>query len=186
MHRILPWLVTLCAGCASLPDTAPRQLLDQSNGSTLIVVRKPMVFSRPRTDLAANVRDYATLVAFQEDRAGQYTTWMVVHRWSTVDPRMTSAGESAQGRVLLAADGRILAFDPQSAAALLHRGELLFAPTSAAASFAYSLDLPTLRYLADSDELSLRFADDPLPAAYLLWEDGRTELRAMLAGARDK
>jgi hypothetical protein len=173
----------LCSGCASVNDTAPRELLNESNGSTLIVVRKPMVFSRSRTDVAANVRDYATMVAFQEDRAGHYGTWMVVHRWSTVDPRMGAGLGNASGRLLLTADGRTLTFEPASAAALLSRGELLFAPPSAASSFAYDIDLVTLRYIAASADLTLQFPDDPLPVAYAVWEDGRTELQALLGGA---
>ena len=102
------WLsLSLVASCASQPNTAsdrardnardfapdngpgnaPKELLDEDSGTTLIVVRRPIVLARSRTDLAANVRDYVTLVVAQEDRSGKYSTWLIVHRWSTVDPR---------------------------------------------------------------------------------------------------
>jgi len=48
--------------------------LDDSSGSTLFVVQQPLLFARSRSDLAANARDYVTLVALQEDRSGKYSS----------------------------------------------------------------------------------------------------------------
>ena len=155
------------------PGNAPRELLDENSGSTLIVVRRPIVLARSRTDVAANVRDYVTLVATQQDNSGKYSTWLIVHRWLTVDPRIDSARSLASGRLQLLADGRTLALAPlEPPPAFASRGDLLYAPHTPSSFWVYQVDLPTLRYLAAARNLSLRFVDDAYPVAYSLWEDG--------------
>jgi len=199
------WLsLSLVASCASQPNTAsdrardnardfapdngpgnaPKELLDEDSGTTLIVVRRPIVLARSRTDLAANVRDYVTLVVAQEDRSGKYSTWLIVHRWSTVDPRIDTARTLGSGSLLLIADGRTIALAPvQQPPAFASRGDLLYAPRTVVSSWAYQVDLPMLRYVVAARDLSLRFVDDAYPAAYGLWQDGRRELHGLLDGA---
>ena len=65
------------------------EIFDEETGSTLLVVSKPLVFARDRSDVAAHARDYATLVAVEDDRSGQYTQYLLLYRWSTVDRRMS-------------------------------------------------------------------------------------------------
>lgn len=177
------------AASSSLDDradnvSAPRELLDEKTGITLIEVRRPLVLARSRSDVAANVRDYATLVAVQEDRSGKYSTWLVVHRWSTVDPRIDPAHTISSGSVLLIGDGRTIALTPaQQPPGFIDRGELLFAPPTKRDSWAYAVNLSTLRYLAAAHDISLRFVDDAQPEAYVIWEDGRRELAGMVDNA---
>lgn len=184
------------AGCASAPRSsapraadgaagnAPSELLDENSGETLIVVRRPIVLARSRTDVAANVRDYVTLVAAQEDRGGKYSTWLVAHNWSTVDPRIDATRSVGSARLLLIGDGRTITLTPaQPQPLFVRRGDLLFAPSTSVASWAYAVDLPTLRYLAAASDLSLRWNDDALPVPYTLWADGRPELLGLLDNA---
>jgi hypothetical protein len=198
------WLSLLLTSCASQPDArsnrvadrgrtlaaddapgnAPKEVLDENSGTTLIVVRRPIVLARSRTDVAANVRDYATLVVAQEDRAGKYSSWLVVYRWSTVDPRISGAGALDSGNLLLIADGRTLAFGPvEPLPAFANRGDLLYAPHTPLSSWAYKVDLPMLRYIAAAHDLSVRFADDSYPVAYSMWQDGRHDLQGLLDSA---
>ena len=174
----------LCA-CASTPAAQPREVLDESSGVTLIIVRHPMVFARPRSDVAANVRDYMTVVATEEDRSGKYTAWLVAHRWSTVDPRM-EADATGSGKLDLhvIADDRELTFRAvEPAPAILARGDLLFAPHgSGTQSAAYAVDEATLRYIAESNRLLLRVGEDTALPAYAVWDDGREALRQLLTG----
>jgi hypothetical protein len=175
----LTWL--LCA-CATTPPTQPKEVLDESSGVTLFVVQRPMVFARPRSDVAANVRDYVTLVAAEEDRSGKYTAWLIAHRWSTVDPRMERRPVPGQLVLHLIADDRELTLKPaEPAPAMLARGDLLLAPpVSGAQSAAYAVDEATLRYIATSTRLLLRVDEDTALPVYAVWNDGREALQALL------
>ncbi len=186
--RRLSWMLALAllpllGACASPSRAQTRELLDESSGSTLLIVQRPIVFARARTDVAANVRDYATVVALHEDRSGKYSTWLIVHRWSTVDPRFAGAAGAGSGQLRIIADDRELTFKAAVPEPLfLQRRNGLFEPsTHGAQSSAYSVDSPTLHYIASAQTLSLRYSDDPLPIPYMVWEDGRTALQAWLA-----
>jgi hypothetical protein len=184
------WVVTvsiawlLCA-CASSGPAHSTTVLDESSGLTFIVVQRPMVFARARSDVAANARDYLTLVAAEEDRSGKYTAWLIVHRWSTVDPRMQRDSGSNPSQLRIIADDRDLTLrraDPDPA--ILGRRDLLFAPHGAdTRSAAYLVDEATLRYLATSRRLLLRVEDDSALPAYSVWDDGRDALRTLLSEA---
>jgi hypothetical protein len=160
-------------------------VLDERSGATLIIVERPVVLARPRSDVAANARDYLTLVGVQEDRSGQFSTWLIVHRWSTVDPRIAAdRGVGSSGLRIIADDREVLLSPAEPAPPLLARGDLLFGPTTARTqSFAYPIDVPTLHYLAGAQSLSANFPDDALPIAYGIWQDGRAALMALVAEA---
>jgi hypothetical protein len=188
VHR-LSWtlalaLMPLIGACASPSKAQTKELLDESSGSTLLIVQRPIVFARARTDVAANARDYATVVALHEDRSGKYSTWLIVHRWSTVDPRF--AGAAAAGQLRIIADDRELTFTAAAPEPLfLQQRKGMFEPsTGGAQSSAYAVDSATLHYIASAQTLSLRYGDDPLRIPYGVWEDGRTALQAWLADTR--
>jgi hypothetical protein len=64
-------LTTLWA-CTGLPAERPsHEFFDERTGNTLLVVPKPLVFARERTDVAAHARDYATMVAVEIDQSGK-------------------------------------------------------------------------------------------------------------------
>jgi len=180
MSMAMPWL--LCA-CASSAPTQPREVLDESSGVTLIVTQHPMVFARPRVDVAAHTRDYVTLVAAEEDRSGKYTAWLIAHRWSTVDPRMENTTDPAKPQLHIIADDRDLTLTrAEPAPGFLARSDLLFAPHAAGAqSAAYAVDEATLRYIASSSRLLVRADADALTPAYTLWDDGRAALQSLLS-----
>ena len=160
---------------------APKEIFDEASGTTLIVVRRPLVLARARTDVAAHVRDYLTLVALREDQSGKHLTWLVAYRWSTLDKRFDSAPAGHSGRLLLNADARPIALTPVARApTFLEHGTRPFAPHFALDAWAYATDAPTLRYLANVRELSARLQDDPLPLPYTLYEDGRPQLLGLL------
>jgi hypothetical protein len=175
----LTWLACACTTTAPM---RPKEVLDESSGVTLIVAQKPMVFARPRIDVAANVRDYFTLAAAEEDRSGRYTAWLIAYRWSTVDPRMESRPAPAPPLLHIIADDRELTLKPaEPAPAILARGDLLLAPhVPGAQSAAYAVDEATLRYIATSTRLLLRVDDDTALPAYAVWDDGREALQALL------
>ena len=160
------------------PDHAPLQLFDENSGATVFTVDQPIVMARGRSDVAANVRDYVTLAAMQEDRGGN---WLIAHRWSTVDPRIDPAHCDVAGTLILVADGRSIVLIPVSQPPkFFNRKDWLFLPERSATSWAYAVDVPTLRFLAGTQYLSLRFPDDRFPVTYSIWADGRKDLQGLL------
>ena len=87
IRAVLLLVLTALASCASRPPTAAQEIFDESDASTLLVTAKPIVFARERSDLAAYARDYATVVAVEIDISGEYSDYLLVYRWSTVDRR---------------------------------------------------------------------------------------------------
>jgi hypothetical protein len=175
----LQWL----AACAPLERLAPQEHLDRRSGETLVVVNQPLVFARERSDVAVRARDYTTLVAVEADRAGRYSAYLVAYRWSTVDRRMTDLPAEDAGALRIVADGRELLLTPLTALPeALKSADMLHAPKDARfIVWAYNIDLATLRYLADSTELALRFPRESLPLDFSLWSDGRAALREFAA-----
>ncbi len=167
-------------GCASEPQRAPAEVLDEQTGATLAVVAEPLVFARSRLDVAANARDYLTAVAVEANRSGQYAQYLLVHRWSTVDRRMAALPAESAGKLIIEADGRVLEFKPlQPMPAALVRRDRVHRPADAdVVSWAYDVDLATLAYLADSQQIRARLPDEPLDAPFALWADGRAALDA--------
>src|ERR1700674_4900727 len=71
------------------PRSDSNEIFDEETASTLLVVSKPLVFARERSDVAAHSLDYATIVAVEDDRSGEYAQYLLLYRWSTVDRRMS-------------------------------------------------------------------------------------------------
>lgn len=179
-------LLAVLAGCASTRagnPGGPREFLDESDGSTLFIARAPTVFFRDRTDVAANARDYTTLVAVLQDRSGRYQLWLIAHRWSTVDPRFGGSPADREPQLLIAADDRTLTLDPTlPPPALLAQRAQLFTPRGARSS-AYAVDAATLRYIASARLLSLHFTSDQASPTYTLWRDERSAMQALASQA---
>lgn len=173
--------LALPAGCASLPAPQPLTYLDERTGITLSIVDAPIVLARERRDLAANARDYLTLVAAARNESGRVTTALLVHRWSTIDSRVTTAITPAtDARLVIVADGRDIRlttlqpvpreFEPSDT------HDLWRPKVSRVDTTVYRIDAATLRYIAQSARISAfhDVPDDALPFA--AWRDGRAAL----------
>jgi hypothetical protein len=179
-RNALATLATLATltGCAVQPALEPRQFPDENTGASLFVVARPLTFSRSRADVAAHGRDYATLVTVAVDNAGNYSEYLLLYRWSTVDERMSPAPDPAAGELRIEADGRVLDLKPiePPPAALAPRPQLLQPEHTNAVAHAYRTDWGMVRYLAASRTLSLRMPQESLDTPFALWEDGRGAL----------
>lgn len=169
----------LLAGCASAPPAETLSFLDERTGITLTVVDEPLVLARDRRDLAANARDYLTLVAVTRNESGRVTPALLLYRWSTIDSRV-SAPLAAEPKLVIVADGRDIRLAPlgnvpkEFSPSAVH--DLWRPPVSAVSTTAYKVDAATLRFIAQSGRVSA-FIDQPgdgLP--YALWRDGRAAL----------
>ena len=171
-------LLTLPACSGVRPPAAPREILDEQSGNTLSVVAAPLVFARERTDVAAHARDYATLVAVEVDHSGKYSEYLLLYRWSTVDRRMSPPPDPSAGELRILADGRTIDLQPLERVpiGLSRRRDLHVPEHGDVVARAYTIDAPTLRFIAASRALSVRMPQEPLDVPFGLWEDGRAAL----------
>jgi hypothetical protein len=185
IRAVLLLVLTALASCASRPPAASQEIFDESDASTLLVVAKPMVFARERSDLAAHARDYATVVAVEIDISGDYSDFLLVYRWSTVDRRMLPPPDPAGGAMRIVADGRVFNFKPVDKLPVnfAQRRELHMPKHDDVLPRGYKVDAETLRFIANSEDLSLRMPQEPLDAPFQLFEDGRRALLEFLKPA---
>ena len=178
-------VLTALPSCAAQPRAPSQEIFDEETASTLLVVSKPMVFARERSDVAAHSRDYATLVAVEDDRSGQYTQYLLLYRWSTVDRRMLPPPDPDAGQLLILADGRTIDLKPleRPPTSLAHARALHVPEHGDVVYRAYRVDSAMLRFIAASHELFVRMPQEPLDTPFALWEDGRSALARFLQGA---
>jgi hypothetical protein len=191
MHTRVALLLVLSAlaSCTTQPSHRPStkstEIFDEQSGSTLLVASKPLVFARDRSDVAAFARDYATLVAVEDDRSGEYTQYLLLYRWSTVDRRMSPPPAADQGELKILADGRSIDLQPleRTPTSLTQRRALHVPEHGDIVYRAYRVDPATLHYIAVSRELTVRMPQESLDTPFTLWEDGRGALAQFLQRA---
>jgi hypothetical protein len=185
-HPTLPALAVLALSvaphAATGSDPAPHEYLDQETAATVIAAAKPLVFANPRTELAANARDYVTLAAAAVDRSGKMTFVWVAYFWSTVDPRMRREPLVAPARMVLEADDRRIEV-------ALHGGGPHDAgigmpvdppPGPAGAPSVYGTELETLRFIAAARRVAVLIDSHGTQLSYGLWDDQRRALQALV------
>jgi hypothetical protein len=175
-------VLPLISGCAELALPGSRTILDSQTGSTLLLVTRPLVFARQRSDVAAFARDYATLVAVELDVAGNYSDYLLLYRWSTVDKRMSQPSDSGAGELQIEADGRKLVLVPlaQLPLAVEGRSELYYPLHADVVTFGYKADAATLRFIALSQRILVRMPQESLDLPFSLRGDGRASLAHFL------
>ena len=185
IRAVLLMVLTASASCASRPPAPSQEIFDESDASTLLVVAKPIVFARERSDLAAHARDYATVVAVEIDISGEYSDYLMVYRWSTVDRRMLPPPDPAGGAMRIVADGRVFDFNPVDKLPVnfAQRRELHMPKRDDVVPRGYKVNAETLHFIATSGDLSLRMPQEPLDVPFKLFEDGRRALLEFLKPA---
>ena len=185
IRAVLLLVLTALASCASRPPAASQEIFDESDASTLLVTAKPLVFARERSDLAAYARDYATVVAVEIDISGEYSDYLLLYRWSTVDRRMLPPPDPAGGALRIVADGRVFDFRPidKLPVNFAQRRELHIPKHDDVVPRGYKVDGETLHFIATSQDLSLRMPREPFDAPFNLFEDGRRALLEFLKPA---
>jgi len=180
--------LTALASCTILPHrptSNSTEIFDEESGSTLLVVSKPLVLARDRSDVAAHCRDYATMVAVEDDQSGKYTQYLLLYRWSTVDRRMSPPPGPDEGQLKIFADGRTIDLKPleRQPTSLAQRRALHVPEHGDIVYRAYRVDSAMLHYIADSRELTVRMPQEALDTPFTVWEDGRGALAQFLQRA---
>lgn len=164
-------------------DLEPREYLDEDTAATVTVVAQPLVFANPRTELAANARDYVTLAAAAVNRNGKVSFVAIGYFWSTVDPRMRNEPLPAPEPLILMADDRRIELHLRGQSA--HDagiGVAAHAPAGTrAAPQVYGMDLATLRFVAAARQLTVFARSNGTLLSYPLWDDRRAALKAFVA-----
>ena len=173
------------ASCTAQTPPASREIFDERTASTFLVAGSPLVFARARSDIAAHARDYATLVPVEIDTSGDYGQYLILYRWSTVDPRMSPPPGPAAGELRILADGRVIDMKPLDTLplGLEKRRELLVPNHGDVVPRAYKFDVETLNFIAGSRDITLRMPQETLDTPFTLWEDGRGALKQFLQRA---
>lgn len=171
--------IACLTGCASYKVVnGARTYFDSNTGSTWSVVDEPLIFARSRTDVAAYARDYVTLVAIQVDVSAQDHDYLMLYRWSTVDPRFSPPPGPDQGELEILADGREIRLQPLAQLPVRpdeRRG--LHEPAHAQMrTYAYAVDPSLLRFVAGSRDLTVRMPQESVQLPFTLWGDGRRAL----------
>jgi len=180
-------LLTIAAlvSCSSGTSPASHEIYDERTAGTLLVSGSPLVFARARSDVAAHARDYATLEAVEVDNSGDYVEYLMLYRWSTVDPRMLPPPDPAAGDLTIVADGRSIDLKADGALPFKvgNNRELLVPNHGHVLARAYKVDAATLRFIATSREIVVRLPGEALDTPFNLWEDGRGALLQFLKRA---
>jgi hypothetical protein len=183
---VLLLALTVLASCAThQPPAASEEFLDEESANTLLVVATPLVFARDRSDVAAHARDYATLVTVEVDHSGDYTQYLLLYRWSTVDRRMAPLPGPDAGALRIVADGRAIDLEPlaRMPVNILKRRQLHVPQHDDVVLRGYKIDPASLDFIATSRQLKLRMPQESLATPFTLWEDGRNALQQFLLRA---
>ena len=176
---VLLWLLVSCVSDRAAP---PHEIFDEQSAMTLSVVSQPLVFARDRSDVAAHARDYATVVAAEIDRSGDYTDFLLLYRWSTVDRRMAPPPPQSAGALRIVADGRVIDLKPMERlpVSLTQSRALFVPPHSDIIPRAYAVDAALLQHIAACRSLTLHMPQEELNTPFALFQDGRKALTNFL------
>lgn len=176
-------LLTACAGGPAALDHSststkpPIEYLDEQSGATVTAMDKPLLFARDRSERAANLRDYVTLIAATVNRGGKRDYLLIAYIWSTLDARYEPARPVADALTLVADDRRIQLDARGGTPADFGIIRAVGAPAGRTVKpLVFPTDLATLRYIAAARSLQVQAKVGEDVQSYLLWDDQRGAL----------
>jgi hypothetical protein len=180
------WILALLSGCLPLAaagaDLQPHEYLDPETAATVTIVGEPIIFANPRTEVAANARDYVTLAAAAVDRNGKVSYVLVAYFWSTVDARVRGYPMPNPEPLVVQADDRRIELKLQGHSPYDSGISVPVHPPPgpAVSPNVYAIDLGALRSIAVARQLSLVAETNITSIPYALWEDRRAALLAFV------
>lgn len=181
---IAAWLMAATLAACVSPTHKPAEYLDPDTAASVASVASPMVFARAHQDVAANSRQYATVVGASVNRSGRYEYLLVVYLWSTVDPRLGAGRHPGDNLILLADDRAIrLRRDSRSLREAGIAKPLDRPPYMRGSPRVYQTDQATLRFVAQAHRLRIQLEGDGDPRPFDVWQDGRRELAQLATAA---
>ena len=151
-------LVASCAGGA--PDRPGAEYLDESTGTTITRVAKPIILFSEEPTLGANVRDYIYAAPLAVNQTGQTTWWLWLSQWSTIDRGVTLGGSESADVVgiLFIVDGEPMELDPETRVAAIPgvHNVPYAAPVTTARNFFFPLTGSQVERLGRAGNLAIR------------------------------
>ncbi len=183
MRNVL--LAVLCLGlfcCKAAGPPRPNEYLDPVTAAMVSSVTAPIIFARAHQDVAANARQYATVVGTSVNRSGHYEYLLLVYLWSTVDTRLGVGAHPGDTLVLLADDRAIrMQRDGRSLKETGIATPLLAPMHMRGPPRIYKTDRETLRFVSTAHHVRLQLEGDQDARPFDLWKDGRRQLGELAA-----
>jgi hypothetical protein len=189
MRNLLLAIVSLCLVCCKAAGpprpkagSHPNEYLDPVTAAMVSSVTAPMIFARAHQDVAANARQYATVVGSSVNRSGHYEYLLLVYIWSTVDARLGAGAHPGDTLVLLADDRAIrLQRDGRSLREAGIAKPLLAPLHSRGPPRIYKTDRATVQFISSARQLRMQLEGDQDARPFDLWKDGRRQLGQLAA-----
>lgn len=173
------FVITAGAAVALAAANQPLEYLDEETGATVTVVGRPLVFVHDRSGFLGPAGDYVTLAAAAVNQSGKITYVLIAYFWWSGVPPKAALAPAAVDPLALQADDRGIQLVLRGATAReagigrpVHRPRL-----GAATPYVYAIDLPTMRFIAESHQLALHIESEGSPLNYELFEDRRVALK---------
>ena len=171
-NSILIALVTLLmGGCRSSGPPVSDQL-DSVTGVTVTRSTAPLVLYRDNSALAAHARDFVYVGPIQVNRMGDYSYFLWLGIWSTMQDQNISGQRDGFESVVVFADGEPLRLELHGwTRSSIGVSEHVYpSPTATAANAYYAVTLDQIRLITQAREIRLRtsrFGDE----SYEPWRD---------------
>jgi hypothetical protein len=184
MRILVLALVSLCLIACKAAPRRPNEYLDPVTAAMVNSVRAPTIFARAHQDVAANARQYVTVVGASVNRSGHYEYLLLVYIWSTVDARLGAGAHPGDTLVLLADERAIRIQRDGRSLKEVGIAKPLDAPLHAhGPPRIYRTDRATLQFVSTARHLRLQLEGDQDARPFDLWKDGRRELGQLAAAA---
>jgi hypothetical protein len=183
MRNLVLTLVSLCLlSCKAAAPRHPNEYLDSLTAAMVSSVTAPMIFARAHPDVAANARQYATVVGASVNHSGRYEYVLLVYIWSTIDARLGAGAHPGDTLVFLADDRAIrLQRDGRSMKEVGIAKPLLPPLHTRGPPRLYRTDRATLQFISTARHVRMQLEGDQDARPFDVWKDGRRELGQLAA-----
>jgi hypothetical protein len=183
MRNLVLIIVSLCLlSCKAAAPRHPNEYLDSVTAAMVSSVTAPMIFARAHPDVAANARQYATVVGASVNHSGRYEYVLLVYIWSTIDARLGAGAHPGDTLVFLADDRAIrLQRDGRSMKEVGIAKPLLAPLHTRGPPRLYRTDRATLQFLSTARHVRMQLEGDQDARPFDVWKDGRRELGQLAA-----
>jgi hypothetical protein len=172
-------VITAGAAVALAAANQPLEYLDEETGATVTVVGRPLVFVHDRSGFLGPAGDYVTLAAAAVNQSGKITYVLIAYFWWSGVPPKSALAPAALDPLALQADDQGIQLVLRGASAReVGIGVPVHPPRLGGATpYVYAIDLPTMRFIAESHHLALHIESEGTSLNYELFEDRRVALK---------
>jgi hypothetical protein len=177
---LFPALLAAFMTVAAGDDKPVFEYLDEQTAATVTAALQPLIFARARSDLAANARDYVSLVPIEINRSGTRRYYWFGYQWSTIDRRTSGDAQQREAeQFVLLGDGRPIRLQPVSGTPREHgiARSPLSEPRRGAVALLFEAEPASISYVGRATDLSLVLIRGGLNEDYALWRDERAALQ---------